>query len=145
MTNVLMIPEDAVTDLRDGLLLEMDIAVDDLDQLLSRRDRERHAEWFDLVRKRLESIFAAIDLVGWQRAQDGGELAVDLADHGSLVKEAIECQLAALEALLEEVDVSDAWRAKQGMPPRKQELITRKRAVKRLISQLHEALSRPAL
>lgn len=145
MTNTLMIPADAVTDVRDALLLEMDGAVDDLDQLLCRRDRERHLEWFELVRERLESIFALVDVVGWGPVEGGGDVLVDLVAHGGLVKEAIEGQLLALQALLEEVDVSDAWRAQEGMPPRKQELIARERAVKQLIAQLDEALCEAGL
>lgn len=144
MGEALMIPVDAIADVRDGLLLEMGGAIDDLDQLLCRRDRERHREWFELVRGRLRSLFALIDVVGWEPA-GGGDVVVDLAEHGRLVKGAIEMQLAALRALLEEVELSDAWRARRGLPPRRQELTERERGVRHLIGRLDQGLWRAEL
>lgn len=139
-TNTLKVPAGALVDVRDGLSLEIGKALDELGHLLDHPDREQHEDWFEEDRRRLEAAFALVDRVGWGPGESEDEVTIDLPGQGRLLKRVIEAQMPSLRDLLAEVDLSDAWRAQRGVPPRRQELEERERVVTRFLADLERTL-----
>jgi hypothetical protein len=123
MSTTLTIPANVISDVREGLFCLMGDAIQEIDAALIQPERELYPEWFERDRRRLEGVLALLDLIGWAADGESREVKVDLREHGRSLKEAVDGFLPLLADQEEEADANDAWRAEQGKPPRKDEII----------------------
>lgn len=75
--------------------------------------------------RRVEDVFALLDLIGWPADGESREVEVDLRRYGWSLKEALDSFLPLIEDELEEADANDRYRASKGKPPRKAEITGR--------------------
>jgi hypothetical protein len=123
MSTTLTIPANVISDVREALFCLMGDATHEIVGTLTQPERELYPEWFETDRRRLEDVFALLDLIGWAADGESREVEVDPREHGRSLKEAVDGYLPLLADQEEEADANDAWRAEQGRPPRKDEII----------------------
>jgi hypothetical protein len=123
MSTTLTIPANMLADVREALFCLLGDATQAIDHALIHPDRDRHPERFAEHRKQLEHVLATLDLVGWASGEDRRDVEIDVRDHGSTLKEALDEYLPLLEDQEAEADANDRSRAEQGKPPRKEEII----------------------
>jgi hypothetical protein len=121
MSTTVTIPADVIPDVREGLYGLLGVAADRIGSCLAHPDRDAMVDGFIESRSQLERVFPLLDLVGWS-TRDDHSVDVDVAEHGRMVKDAVEGYLPLLETWEAEADDTDRWRAEQGKPPRKPEL-----------------------
>ncbi len=115
MSTTLEIPA-VVPDVRESLFSLMGDAAQEIGGALIQRERELHPEWFTVDRRRLEDVFALLDLVGWSADGERREVEIDVRAFGRPLKEAVERYLPLLAYQEGEADANDAWRAEHGKP-----------------------------
>jgi hypothetical protein len=140
MSTTLAIPANVVTDVREGLFCLMGDAAQEINGALIHPERELHPEWFKKDRRRLEDVFALLDLIGWAAGDEARAIEVDLRKHGRPLKEAVDGYLPLLADQEEEADANDARRAEHGKPPRKDEIIASARALREFAVLIAQAL-----
>jgi len=140
MSTTLTIAAGVMPDMRAGLFCLMGDATEGISQTLTRRDCEDHPEWYEEDRSKLERVFAMLDLIGWA-AGEPRDVTVELLDHGQTLKEAADSYLPALADQQHEAEVNDRWRAEQGEPPRKQEIVDRHFAFREFAAVVEERLA----
>ncbi len=140
MSTTLTIPANAISDVRKSLFCLMGGATQKIDGALIQPERELYPAWFEKDRRRLEDVFALLDLIGWAADGESREVEVDLRAHGRSLKEAVDGYLPLLADQEEEADANDAWRAQQGKPPRKDEIIASALALRELATLIDQRL-----
>jgi len=125
LSSTLKIPADVIADVREGLFCLMGDATQELDRALTQPDRELYPEWFADDRRRIESVFSMLDVIGWSAGEEPRDADVELCRYGETLTEALEGYLPLLEAQEREAEVNDRWRAEQGLRPRKREIAER--------------------
>lgn len=140
MSTTLTIPANVILDVRESLFCLMGEALQEIGSALIQRDRELHPEWFEGDRRRLEDVFALLDLVGWGARGERREVEIDVRELGRPLKEAVDGYLPSLADQEDEADANDAWRAEQGRPPRKDEIIASALALRKFAMLLGHAI-----
>jgi hypothetical protein len=126
--DTLMIPAAVLADVRKALFSLMGDAMEELDTALTLLGHERHPEWFETGRGRLDSVFVLLDMIGWSEASPPCDVAISLERHGENLRAALDSLKADVEDELAEVDANDNRRAAEGIPPRKDEIVRRSAA-----------------
>jgi hypothetical protein len=140
MSTILTIPANVFSHVREGLFCLMGDAIQEVGGALIQPERELHPEWFKKDRRRLEDVFALLDLIGWTADGDSREVEVDLRKYGRPLKEAVDGYLPLLADQEEEADANDARRAEHGKPPRKDETIASARSLREFAALIAQAL-----
>jgi hypothetical protein len=140
MSTTLTIPSNVIPDVREGLFCLMGDATQEIDGALIRPERELHPEWFKKDRRRLEDVFALLDLIGWAADGASREVEVNLRKYGQQLKEAVDGYLPLLADQEAEADANDIWRAEQGKHPRKDEIIASALALGEFATLIEQAV-----
>ena len=140
MSTTLTIPANVVPDVRESLFCLMGDAIQEIGDALIRREGELHPEWFKGDRRCLEDLFALLDLVGWSAGGERREVEIDAREFGRPLKEAIDGCLPLLADQEGEADANDAWRAEQGRPPRRDEIIASALALRKFATLVKQAV-----
>jgi hypothetical protein len=141
MSTSFTIAAGVMPEVRAGLFCLMGDATEAISQTLTRRDCEHHPDWYAGDRDKLEGVFAVLDLIGWD-AGEPRDVTVELLEHGQTLKAAADSYLPCLADQEREADVNDKWRAEEGEPPRKQEIVDRLLAFREFAAVVEERLSK---
>jgi hypothetical protein len=140
MSATLTIPADVIPDVREGLYGLLGVAADRIGSYLVHPDRDAMVDGFVDARSQLECVFPLFDLVGWTTHEDPHSIDLVVAEHGQTVKDAVQGYLPLLETWEEEADDTDRWRAEQGKPPRKPEILNSLAACRNILRLLDRHL-----
>jgi hypothetical protein len=116
MSTTLTIPANVIPDVREGLFCLMGDATQEIDGALIQPERELYPEWFEKDRRRLEDVFALLDLIGWAVDGESREVEVDLREHGRSLKEAVDGYLLLLADQEEEADATTPGEQSRASP-----------------------------
>jgi hypothetical protein len=89
-------------------------------------------------------VFALLDLIGWAPDRESGEVQVDLPKYGRRLTEAVGGYLPLLADQEAEADANDLWRAEQGKPARKSEIIASALALHEFATLIEQAVKESA-
>jgi hypothetical protein len=81
-----------------------------------------------------------LDLVGWDAAVEPRDVDVDLREDGAALREALGRYVPLLQDQEKEADINDKWRAAEGKPPRRGEIISRLVALRVFAALVDERL-----
>ena len=140
MSTILTIPANVISDVREGLFCLMGDAIQEVGGALIQPERELHPEWFKKDRRRLEDVFALLDLISWAADGESREVEVDLRKYGRPLKEAVDGYMPLLADQEAEADANDVWRAEQGKPARKDEIIASALALGEFAALIEQAV-----
>jgi hypothetical protein len=140
MSTTLTISADVIPDVREGLYGLLGVAADRIGGCLAHPDRDAMVDGFVEARSQLERVFPLFDLLGWTTRDDPHSLDLDVAEHGQTVKNAVQGYLPLLETWEAEADDTDRWRAQQGKPPRKPEILKSLAACRNILRLLDRRL-----
>ena len=141
MSTTLTIPADVICDVRESLLCLLGGAAEAIVHSLEQPEREHHPEWFGADRRELEDALALLDLTGWDASCEPRSMEVEVARHGSVLKQAVDGYLPLLEDQEAEADLDDRRRTAEQRPPRKSEIVARLSALRTLAVLLEQRLA----
>jgi hypothetical protein len=122
MCTKIEIPEEVIPDVREALLSRLGDAAETVATEVARGERALHPERLAPGRDMFEDACELLDLIGWDGKLRAQSTEVDLREHGSTLAGLLENYVPLVEGQLDEVDVNDARRARQGEPPRRKAL-----------------------
>ena len=140
MSTTVTIPANVIPGLREGLFCLMGDAAQGIDDALIQPERELYPEWFADDRRRLEDVFALLDMIGWSAESDPRAVSVGVCEYGRRLREAIDGYLPLLSDQEQEADLNETWRAEQGKAPRKNEIVASLAALRGFEPVLQQAL-----
>jgi hypothetical protein len=141
MSTNLTVPADVIGDVRESLFGLLGGAAEAIVQSLEQPDREYHPESFRADRRELEDALALLDLTGWDAASESRAIDVELARHGSTLKQAVDGYLPVLDDEEADADVNDQRRAVEGKPPRKSQIVERVAGFREFAALLEQRLA----
>jgi hypothetical protein len=118
MGTTITVPAELVNDLRIGLYTCLADAAEDTSDAATRRERERHPEWFQSARSMFERTWELLDVIGWAQPDQPEALDLDLETHREALLNSLEVMLSVGEDGLDDSAAVDAERAQRGAAPR---------------------------
>jgi hypothetical protein len=140
MSRMFRIPAELVRTQRMGLHSELGGAAQDIERVSDRHGRHRHLEWYEEPLAKFDAVRALLDEVGWSEPSKPIDIEVELAEHGCALLGALRSQACVHQDMIEEAEMVDRERAKQGKPPKASVTITRAEALSVLLAGLGLAL-----
>lgn len=140
MSRMFRIPAELVRTLRMGLHSELGGAAQDIERVSDRYGRHRHPEWYEEPLAKLDAVRALLDEVGWGEPSEPTDIEVSLAKHQCALLSALRSQACIHQDMIEEAELVDRERAKQGKPPKGPVTIARAEALSVLLAGLGLAL-----
>jgi hypothetical protein len=140
MSRTFRIPADLVRTLRMGLHSELGGAAQDIERVSDRYGRHRHPEWYEEPLAKFDAVRALLDEVGWGEPPEPTDIEVNLAKHQCALLSALRSQACIHQDMIEEAELVDRERAKQGKPPKAPATIARAEALSVLLAGLGLAL-----
>jgi hypothetical protein len=123
-----------------GLHSELGGAAQEIERVSDTYGRHRHPEWYEDPLVKFDAIRALLDEVGWGEPPKPTDREVDLAKHQCAVLSALRSQACIHQNMIEEAELVDRERAKQGKPPKGPATIARAEALSVLLAGLGLAL-----
>lgn len=135
---VLWRPESAVVpvlildDVREGLLLVMGEAAEEISENLTQPEYEHHPEWFSGSRVLLGEAWACLDEIGWVGGKYPRDVTINVSKRGEVMARGIAAFLPCLDDFLSEAPMNDHDRIARGLPPEFESLSERIPALEKL-------------
>jgi hypothetical protein len=117
---------------REGLLLVLGEAAEEISENLTQPEYEHHPEWFSGSRVVLGEAWACLDKVGWVGGKYPRPVTVSVSEHGKVLARGIAAFLPCLDDFLREAPVNDHDRIARGLPPEFESLSERIPALEKL-------------
>lgn len=136
MGTTITVPAELVNDLRIGLYTSLADAAEDTSDAATRRERERHPEWFQSARSEFERTWELLDRIGWAESDQPEALDLDLQTHREALLDALEVLLFVGEDDLEDSAAVDAERAHSGEAARSEATADRVSALRHFASSV---------
>lgn len=116
MSTTFVVNREVVRCLRSGLHSVLGQAAEMVCEVVERKDREYHREWYAAPLGRFDTARRLLDLVGWERGSTGDdrEVAVDLLECGQVLVDALRIQLAVTQEELRARERTERARARDG-------------------------------
>lgn len=108
MSNTLKIPAEVIPEVREALLCMLGDAVDDIGSALTHPGRELSPEWFVQGRGEFERACGLLDVIGWDGWLRPQDTTVELEEHASTLKDALERYLPLVENWRDEAELGQA-------------------------------------
>ncbi|HTA97595.1 MAG TPA: hypothetical protein VK730_08125 [Solirubrobacteraceae bacterium] len=136
MSRMFRIPAELVRTLRMGLHSELGGAAQEIESVSDRYGRHRHPEWYEEPLAKFDGVRALLDEVGWGESPKPIDIVVDLTKHQCATLGSLRSQMCIHRDMVEEAEVVDRERAKQGKPPKAPATIARAEALSALFARL---------
>ncbi len=116
MGTTFIVNQEVVRCLRSALHSVLGQAAEAVCEVVERKDREYHREWYAGPLGRFDTARRLLDLVGWERGSRGDdrEVAVDLLEYGQVLVDALRIQLAVTQEELRARECTERERARDG-------------------------------
>jgi hypothetical protein len=124
-TENVTIPALVLDDVREGLLLVLGRAAEDIVEVITQPEHEYHPEWFSGSRALLLTAWSCLDTVGWLVGKFVRPISLDLAEYGEVLSQGIATILPCLDDFLREAPENDHNRIAKGKPPEFESLTQR--------------------
>lgn len=111
----MVVPAEVVARLREALYSSLEDQASTISSLVIRSDREQHGERMTPHITEFIQVCAVMDLIGWSEPRIGEDVEFDLAEHGQVVREALEAQLETEHSMM----ANDPHRGQQYRKARK--------------------------
>jgi hypothetical protein len=127
-----VVPVLILDDVREGLLLMLGEAAEEIVENLTQPEYEHHPEWFSGNRVLLGEAWACLDEIGWVGGKYPRPVTVSVSEHGKVMARGIAAFLPCLDDFLREAPVNDHDRIARGLPPEFESLSERIPALEKL-------------
>lgn len=96
----MVIPGEVVSRLREALYSVLKDEASTIQSVAVRRDREKHGERMTPHIAEFRQVCAVLDVIGWSEPRLLEDVEVDLVEHGQVIREALQGQLATEHSLM---------------------------------------------
>jgi hypothetical protein len=135
------ITAELVRTLRMGLHSELGGAAQEIERASDRSGRHRHPEWYEEPLAKFDAVRALLDEIGWDEPPKPIDIEIDLTKHQCATLGALRSQMCVHQDMVEEAEVVDRERSKQGKSPKAPATIARAEALSALFARLWLALA----
>lgn len=105
----MVVPAEVVSRLREALYSVLEDQASTIQSVAVRSDRERHGERMTPHVAEFRQACTLLDVIGWSEPEAPEDVRIDLAEHGHVMREALQGQLATEHSLM----ADDAHRGQQ--------------------------------
>jgi hypothetical protein len=135
-SSVLVVPNEIVGSLRDGLHSEIGKAADEISFVTFQSGRERHPGRYREPIAHFDKARALLDLISWDEEEGPDEVCINLREHRQAMLDALRTQVLVAEDQLQESTRVDIERAAKGAPPQRQTTVQHLSALRDFVASI---------